>query len=74
MESMAFMVPFEHVFTHFRLQITPCIVKLARKETAGRTGEEIWPDAASVQMAALPAAVRKLLDVANRQGYLAFQD
>lgn len=74
MESMAFLSPFVHVFTHFRLHITPCVVKLSGVETVARDDVEVWQDAASVHLAALPAAVRKLLDAANRQGCLAFPD
>ena len=73
-QSMVFLAPFVHVFTHFRLRITPCVVKLARMETAVRESAEVWQNAASIETVALPAAVRKLLDAAKRQGCLAFQD
>ena len=72
-ESMAFLSPFVHVFTHFRMHITPCVVTMAKAETVVRVGAEIWQDAASMQTVALPAAVRKLLDAVNCQASLAFQ-
>ena len=74
MESMTFLSPFVHVFTHFRLHITPCVVKLVMAETAVQNDTGIWQDAATIQTVALPAAVRKLLDNANRQAGLAFTD
>ena len=73
-QSMTFLASFVHVFTHFRLRITPCVVKLARMETAVREGAEVWEEVASIQTMALPAAVRKLLDAVNSQGCLSFPD
>lgn len=55
------MLPFAHVFTHFKLHIAPYRVRLARRlEFAGQR-DHVWYDAARLPEAPLPAPVKKLL-------------
>lgn len=50
-----------HGFTHFRLHITPYLVRLVKRlEMAGQTGHA-WLARQDVQGAALPAPIKKLL-------------
>ncbi len=53
--------PFSHVFTHFKLHVSPYRVRLAhRAEFAGQSGH-VWVDASRLPDAPLPAPVKKLL-------------
>jgi A/G-specific adenine glycosylase len=50
-----------HVFTHFKLRITPYQVKLARRfDLVGECGH-VWYAAAELANAPLPAPIKKLL-------------
>jgi A/G-specific adenine glycosylase len=53
--------PFEHVFTHFRLHITPLRLALARKPLQLQQAGHIWLGLEEVGGAAIPAPVRSLL-------------
>ncbi|EEO28751.1 A/G-specific adenine glycosylase [Oxalobacter paraformigenes] len=65
--SVTFLEPFVHVFSHFRLQVTPCVVTLSRRNRAIAPDAYVWYDIMSVNEAPLPAPVRKLLNDSFRQ-------
>jgi len=53
--------PFIHTFTHFRLQITPVLLRVAGKPLlAGEQGSQ-WADLRAALQMAIPAPVRRLL-------------
>lgn len=53
--------PFVHAFTHYRLAITPWLVRVGRKARAEDPASTVWLPLAEVRGAALPAPVKKLL-------------
>ena len=53
--------PFTHTFTHFKLQITPLLIRLARKPHRVRQENFIWLDVEEALQAAIPTPVRQLL-------------
>ena len=53
------LVPFTHTFTHFRLHISPLLVKLAKKPS--HHIEHAWMDVAMALQSAIPTPVRMLL-------------
>ena len=55
------LAPFVHAFTHYRLAITPWLVRVRRKASAEDTASTVWLPLAEVRGAALPAPVKKLL-------------
>jgi A/G-specific adenine glycosylase len=55
-EQAEALLPLVHVFTHYKLHISPYLVRLAE-----RRGEHIWWDLADIGAAPLPAPVKKLL-------------
>ena len=60
-ESHERLLPFAHVFTHYKLHITPYRITLARRlDVAGESGH-VWYEGAQVADAPLPAPVKKLL-------------
>ena len=52
---------FTHAFTHFRLHITPLMIKLAHKPLQTAQPGSVWLDAGEALEAAIPTPVRKLL-------------
>jgi A/G-specific adenine glycosylase len=52
---------FTHVFTHFKLHITPQLLRLADKPLGVQQSGGRWLDAEEALRAAIPAPVRKLL-------------
>jgi len=52
---------FSHAFTHFRLRISPWLLRLERRATLATQQEMVWHDLARLDDAPLPAPVRKLL-------------
>jgi A/G-specific adenine glycosylase len=61
MQGCAPMQPFSHVFTHFKLQITPYRVMLEKRvPNVGQHGH-VWYPIAQLADAPLPAPVKKLL-------------
>ena len=56
--------PFEHGFTHFRLRIHPLRIDIA--ELGGQAAEpgSVWLALDEARSAAIPAPVRRLLEVA----------
>jgi len=53
--------PFEHGFTHFRLAVTPVLLRVRRPRTAPLPPGSLWLPLADITGAALPAPVKKLL-------------
>ena len=60
-ESQERLLPFAHVFTHYKLHIAPYRITLARRlDLVGESGH-VWYEGAKVADAPLPAPVKKLL-------------
>ncbi|MFJ2986874.1 A/G-specific adenine glycosylase [Collimonas sp. NPDC087041] len=53
--------PFTHVFTHFKLQISPFQIALARRADGVAEAGQVWYPAERLADAPLPAPVKKLL-------------
>lgn len=53
--------PFTHVFTHFKLHVTPYRLHLARRLPIAAQGAHVWYHADKLVNAPLPAPVKKLL-------------
>jgi A/G-specific adenine glycosylase len=53
--------PFSHVFTHFKLHVSPYRVRLARRVDHAAEGRHVWYDTHKLAEAPLPAPVKKLL-------------
>ncbi len=53
--------PFTHVFTHFKLQISPFQITLARRAQVVAEAGQVWYPAERLADAPLPAPVKKLL-------------
>ncbi|MCM5705209.1 A/G-specific adenine glycosylase [Larsenimonas salina] len=54
--------PFVHVFSHFRLTITPCPVRLRGVDEALQSADRIWVDPSDVSGIGLAAPVKSLLE------------
>ena len=52
---------FTHVFTHFKLHITPLKIRLARKPLNVAQPGSVWLDVEEALRAAIPTPVRKVL-------------
>jgi A/G-specific adenine glycosylase len=52
---------FTHVFTHFKLEVTPYRIRLAKRVTLAGEGRYVWQDADTLAACALPAPVKKYL-------------
>ena len=52
---------FTHVFTHFKLHITPLKIRLARKPLNVAQPGSLWLDVEEALRAAIPTPVRKVL-------------
>lgn len=68
--SFRFLEPFIHVFSHFRLQITPCLIGLDSRQLRAEEEKYVWYDMNRLDEAPLPAPVRKLLNDSLRQQVL----
>lgn len=55
------LTPFAHVFTHFKLHVTPYLVTLSRRLDEAAQHKCVWYDTASLADAPLPAPIKKLL-------------
>ena len=55
------MAPFAHVFTHFKLHITPHRVRLAQRLETAAQDDHVWYSVDKLAGAPLPAPVKKLL-------------
>jgi A/G-specific adenine glycosylase len=60
-ESRQCLLPVTHVFTHYKLHITPCRIALARRLDLAAQGGHVWYEGAKIAQAPLPAPVKKLL-------------
>ena len=60
-ESQDCLLPFVHVFTHYKLHIVPCRITLARRLALAAEADHVWLDGDKVADAPLPAPVKKLL-------------
>lgn len=58
---------FRHVFTHFRLDVTPVVVRISGGAGQADAAPYVWRNLAEVEGAPLPSPVRKLL-LAFREG------
>lgn len=72
--SFQFLEPFIHIFSHFRLQISPCLVELEKRHLRVEEGHYVWYDMKRLDDAPLPAPVRKLLNDSLRQQVLKLGD
>lgn len=52
---------FTHTFTHFKLHITPVLLRLVHKEHRVRQSESLWMDRETALQAAIPTPVRTML-------------
>lgn len=59
--SCALLTPFSHVFTHFKLQISPYEVRLSRRLDRAGQDSHVWYPVERLADAPLPAPVKKLL-------------
>ncbi|GGI53731.1 A/G-specific adenine glycosylase [Oxalicibacterium solurbis] len=59
--QMQKLAPFSHVFTHFKLHVSPWRIDLAQRLLVVAEGEHVWLPVDDVQNAPLPAPVKKLL-------------
>ena len=50
-----------HTFTHFRLHITPLVMKIQTRVGQGKNQNVLWVEVSEALNAAIPTAVRKLL-------------
>ncbi len=53
---------FTHIFTHFKLHITPLMVRLAHKPLHAAQPGSVWLDVGEALGAAIPTPVRKVLE------------
>jgi len=53
---------FTHIFTHFKLHITPLKIQLARKPFHAAQSGSVWLDVEEAMQAAIPTPVRRLLN------------
>lgn len=60
------METFTHAFTHFRLRITPLLIRLSRRPKRAMEPGSVWLSAKDALQAAIPAPVRSLLKRLNR--------
>ncbi|HEY5799019.1 MAG TPA: A/G-specific adenine glycosylase [Burkholderiaceae bacterium] len=59
--SAQLLAPFAHTFTHFKLEVAPYLVTLARRHALAGEGTHVWCAGGALDAVALPAPVRKLL-------------
>ena len=64
------LLPFTHVFTHFKLHVAPYRVALERRLDLAAEANHVWLDTAKIAEAALPAPVKKLLLAVFQEGRL----
>jgi A/G-specific adenine glycosylase len=57
---------FTHIFTHFKLHITPLEIQLARKPLRAAQAGSVWLDVEEALQAAIPTPVRALLEKVRR--------
>ncbi len=59
--SIEALPPFAHVFTHFKLNVTPIQFNLARRHAQVAEATHVWYPTQQIDKAPLPAPVKKLL-------------
>jgi A/G-specific adenine glycosylase len=52
---------FTHTFTHFKLHITPVLLRVAHKPLQAQQPGSVWLDAEEALQAAIPTPVRRVL-------------
>jgi len=62
MKSCETLMPFTHTFTHFKLHISPLLLRVADKPQQVLQAETVWVDVAEAQDGAIPKPVRQLLE------------
>jgi A/G-specific adenine glycosylase len=55
------LMPVEHAFTHFRLQLQPLLCEVSGHSNAVRQDAHVWVAESELDQAPLPAPIRKLL-------------
>lgn len=55
------LTPFAHAFTHFRLEVTPYLIRLSRRQHVASEETHLWYPTAQLPEAPLPAPIKKLL-------------
>ncbi|MFZ5502402.1 MAG: A/G-specific adenine glycosylase [Pseudomonadota bacterium] len=53
---------FTHTFTHFKLHITPLLLRVQDKPQCAQQSHDDWPDIAEARQRAIPAPVRQMLE------------
>jgi A/G-specific adenine glycosylase len=53
---------FTHAFTHYKLHITPVLMRVMRKPSQARQPGSMWFDVKEALQAAIPAPVRRVLE------------
>ncbi len=61
LETCESLQSFSHGFTHFKLHVTPCRIRLAERLSMAGEGRYVWYRADHLTRAPLPAPVKKLL-------------
>jgi len=56
------LMPFTHTFTHFKLHISPMLLRVADKPLQVQQAATVWLDLAEAQGGAIPKPVRQLLE------------
>ncbi len=65
--AMDFSEPFVHMLSHLRLVITPCVIELSKQNIHPVDSTCFWYDLEKLDLAPIPAPVRKLLNVTFKQ-------
>lgn len=67
-ESVKHLPEFTHVFTHFKLHITPLLVQLSQRHSMIAEARYVWFDMCKLETAPLPAPIKSLLLALGNQG------
>lgn len=60
-QSVRALTPFEHGFTHFKLQVSPYLINVSCRFDQAAQSAHVWYDTTKLADAPLPAPVKKLL-------------
>jgi A/G-specific adenine glycosylase len=60
-EAVSHLPEFTHVFTHFKLHITPVLVHLSQRQNMIAEARYVWFDMTKLENAPLPAPVKNIL-------------
>lgn len=61
------MAPFQHAFTHFRLNVTACVLRVRPPGNRAQAPGTLWLDLSDAIAAPVPAPVRRLLESIGTQ-------